>query len=644
MAKFLKARAYCNNEVAYLTWTLDAAIPGCLGFQITRIQVDTGERRILPTWVAFKTQSNPKWEPQDTSVWPVQKWGWRDLTLRRSRDSLDVRKGDFQVQYEIRAVGHNSPAGDRLPIVPTPDLPKYTGDPIPLFDCGLVITTNVVKVTNTFDRVSVAFNNGILSTQNLRKQMDTPDGKAPNKEAVKKRMNTVGDHLREFLAGDILPYLRSLFRSAEESDSQIHLALYELNDPELVDLLLEHADRLHVILCTAGSDKKNTWDITNTDSRAKLLAAIGPRLQNRMFNNSAHIGHNKFGVLVKDEKAWAVWTGSTNWTFTGLCGQTNNTLVVADPAFAKVYLEYWKLLAKDVIPDPVPLSAPNKSDQGIKLRKANQAPATPKVGALDTTVWFSPNTDATKSPKTRTCPADLRMVFDAMQAAKSTILFLVFNPGRTGTDPDGEDVNTAVAQAINLAKFKPELLVLGAISDPTAMPGYKTPPKKTPEEEAEAKKKPHVPQPAIFSPSGAPDVLMIRAAALDDIVGDFQKELLSAGMAIIHDKMIVIDPLSETDCTVITGSHNLGFKASYANDENMVMMRGNRDLAIAYAVHVLDVFEHYKFRAVQEERKREALLAGKKFENVVHRGFLQTADGWQDAYVTGKKGRELKHF
>jgi phosphatidylserine/phosphatidylglycerophosphate/cardiolipin synthase-like enzyme len=50
--------------------------------------------------------------------------------------------------------------------------------------------------------------------------------------------------------------------------------------------------------------------------------------------------------------------------------------------------------------------------------------------------------------------------------------------------------------------------------------------------------------------------------------------------AIIHDKIVVIDPSSD-DCVVVTGSHNLGFKASYANDENLLVIRGNRALAVA---------------------------------------------------------------
>ncbi len=127
--------------------------------------------------------------------------------------------------------------------------------------------------------------------------------------------------------------------------------------------------------------------------------------------------------------------------------------------------------------------------------------------------------------------------------------------------------------------------------------------------------------------------MMVRPAALHDPVANFDKELLKIGHAIVHDKVVVIDPMSEEDCVVVTGSHNLGFKASYANDENLAVIRGNRALACAYAVHVLDVYEHYRFRAVQEEIRREAELAGKSVEKAVGRGFLREDDTWQDKYV-----------
>jgi phosphatidylserine/phosphatidylglycerophosphate/cardiolipin synthase-like enzyme len=139
--------------------------------------------------------------------------------------------------------------------------------------------------------------------------------------------------------------------------------------------------------------------------------------------------------------------------------------------------------------------------------------------------------------------------------------------------------------------------------------------------------------------------LMIRAAAIRDLIGDFQRELLSAGHAIIHDKIVVIDPLSKDDCVVITGSHNLGFKASYANDENMLILRGNQALALAYTVHVLDIYDHYKFRAALEQQHRDAMLKGKpEPKKPIGKGFLQTTDKWQDLYFTGEKGQELAYF
>ena len=73
------------------------------------------------------------------------------------------------------------------------------------------------------------------------------------------------------------------------------------------------------------------------------------------------------------------------------------------------------------------------------------------------------------------------------------------------------------------------------------------------------------------------------------------------------------------------GSHNLGVKASYGNDENLLIFRGHQALALAYAVHVLDVYEHYRFRAVQWDRAHKGQTA---FE-----GFLDTSDGWQDKYL-----------
>jgi hypothetical protein len=620
---------------------------------ITRIHLDDEgnemERRILPAWVAFKTQSNPDWEEQDTSVWPVQKFSWRDLTLRRSRDTLEVRPGSFRARYEIVPVGKSVPGRKPVPASATSQPGKFRGKPIPLFFCGDAIQTNDIFVTSDFGKIKVAFTNGILSTQNLRKQLNTPSGQAPTKAQVEKHIGdpkNFNDPIRLFLAGDVLPALKSLFERASNEDGEVFLALYELSDPELIDLLKKNEKRLNLILSTAGSTqpKKGSgdpvkWDTENHDVRLDLMNLMDKRMHNRFFNNSAHIGHNKFAVLVIGGDPTAVWTGSTNWTDTGLCAQTNNTIILDSSNLARTYLNYWKRLLEDKLPTPKPLTAPLNSDQGKTLREANATPSPAKIDATDIEAWFSPNTPTLGTPKTRTVPPDLGVVFDLMKKAKDAIFFLVFNPGRT--DAEGDDVNTIVSAGIDFGRLDPKLLVMGAISDPTALPGYQQPQKG----QKKQKNAPKIPQAAIFTPNGAANVLMIRAAAIDDLIGDFQRELLSAGHAIIHDKIVVIDPLSEENCTVVTGSHNLGFKASYANDENMLIIRGNRALALAYAVHVMDVYDHYKFRAVLEQQKRDAMLAGKAApKEPTGQGFLDTDDSWQDPYIEGKKGKELNYF
>jgi phosphatidylserine/phosphatidylglycerophosphate/cardiolipin synthase-like enzyme len=68
------------------------------------------------------------------------------------------------------------------------------------------------------------------------------------------------------------------------------------------------------------------------------------------------------------------------------------------------------------------------------------------------------------------------------------------------------------------------------------------------------------------------------------------------GHAIIHSKVIVIDPFSP-DPTVITGSHNFSASTSSKNDENFIVVHGDRALAESYAVNVIAAWQHYRWRA-----------------------------------------------
>jgi len=109
-----------------------------------------------------------------------------------------------------------------------------------------------------------------------------------------------------------------------------------------------------------------------------------------------------------------------------------------------------------------------------------------------------------------------------------------------------------------------------------------------------------------------------------DDFGYWERELLKLGHAAIHDKILVVDPFSK-DAVVVTGSHNLGFKASYANDENMVIVRGNPQIAEAFAAHVLDVVNHYKWLYKLQALHRKGRLDDAWQD-------LAEDDSWQDDY------------
>jgi phosphatidylserine/phosphatidylglycerophosphate/cardiolipin synthase-like enzyme len=95
-------------------------------------------------------------------------------------------------------------------------------------------------------------------------------------------------------------------------------------------------------------------------------------------------------------------------------------------------------------------------------------------------------------------------------------------------------------------------------------------------------------------------------------------------IAIVHSKIIVIDPFSD-DCAVVTGSHNFSVFASEKNDENLVIVRGNKRLAQAYAVHINGVYDHYSWRV---------FLANGGNPDLVY----QSLDGWKPG---GSRATEL---
>ena len=142
-------------------------------------------------------------------------------------------------------------------------------------------------------------------------------------------------------------------------------------------------------------------------------------------------------------------------------------------------------------PTAAQLSAPNSNKQGAKLRSdnttSNKMTIATDGGDAAVELWYSPNTQsATKGTAT---PPDLNVVFDLMNHAQQAIFFLTFMPSVHGD-------TSVIAQSVTAALAKPDLLVLGAISDGRALPDDSAPtkPASRPRQSHRRRKRPRRPR------------------------------------------------------------------------------------------------------------------------------------------------------
>jgi phosphatidylserine/phosphatidylglycerophosphate/cardiolipin synthase-like enzyme len=556
-----------NSDVVYLWWTYPQKIKNCLGFSIHRIINGVEDKKGLYATVGFSIVNDPRKSPQTTDQWPIQSFNWKDLYAPHEKE----------IAYKI------------IPMIDTKNDWKCLTP-----DETLSIETETVNRTQKYGVFEIIFNRGLLSTQ----AFSEIERKGLNKEDLiseaKGLISEPNSEWRKRLGGQIISNIRSFFGQK----GKFYCALYELSDQELIEILV-NSQNAEIILSSSDS---------NVQSRKILHDAMESEIlkiyDRNMTSNS--IGHNKFVVYVNENGVpISVLTGSTNWTPTGLCGQTNNLVRIENEKVAKLYLEYWTKLRADTIN--------GTARQDLKLRtwcKTNGAKIQLKK-PYEIDIWFSPNTDKKTKPKVITpeaIPVDMNEVFDLIKGAKKQLLFLLFNPGTPSI------VDYIVKSAIEAKSHGKPIFVRGAVSDAQMAKKVTT---------------------NIISKDATlpPDKYQVTGvAAIPGKFSYWETELLKLGFATIHDKVLVIDPFDEINCVVVTGSHNLGLKASYSNDENMVIIKGNSSVAKAYSAHILDVVNHFKWRYRLQEKVKgvEKGLIEETLKNTWHD--LDETDEWMDYY------------
>jgi len=541
-----KLRVYTNEDDALLFWSIPRPIAQCRGFAISRRKTGPNGKKaedFLTNRMGFENEkmaARPL-EGQEAVVkpstdWPFQRFSWTDH---------DANTGDT-VSYRV------------IPVI------RNTAGQLELIESLASDWSSAKTLGATTDGPFTAFfNRGFVMSQFMSRYL------AQRNLSLKQFKETISQKedktIREFLSGDLRLTLLKQLRLALDEKTEIFAALFELSDNELIDALCALGEKAHVVLANGSVTKKKEEAAAearardeNEAARKQLKDAKVDVETNDRFISPGALGHNKFLIRTdKEGNPLIAWTGSTNWAPTGLCTQVNNGLLIEDAAIAQVYLDQWHRLRDAGSSFPKNLVAENSKPKQF----GEDAPGTVR-GA----VWF---TRAIKG-------VDLDALREEVQKAREGILFLMFMPGSTGLFS-----NVAARSA------EPNLFVRGVVSELPNGRGDESAVDVNLIDGAN-----HTPLHLdIVQPEGVKHPFANFAAEVT------HKQFLGGiGHAIIHSKVVVIDPFS-ADPVVITGSHNFSASASSKNDENFIIVKGDRQLAEAYAVNVFGAYAHYRWRA-----------------------------------------------
>ena len=292
-------------------------------------------------------------------------------------------------------------------------------------------------------------------------------------------------------------------------------------------------------------------DIENADGpKVRNRAAIAKAKIKALCQGRANgkLMHNKFFVLSKNGHPVAVWTGSTNLTENGIFGHSNLGHIVEDSDVAQAYLDYWDRLNAD---PPV----------GKPYRDANVAasPAPPAAISSSTTV-FSP----------RGSDLDSLNWYATLAAGAQNGLFMTFAFGMHKLFKDVYSQNDAI---LRMALMETD--------------------RNSPQTAAQDKID-------IQNIRNRPNVVVAIGNRI--VTNSFDRWLAELGQLTnqvhvrwIHTKYMLVDPLGANPL-IVTGSANFSKASTDTNDENMLVIQGDKRIADIYFGEYLRLYNHYAFR------------------------------------------------
>ncbi len=440
---------------------------------------------------------------------------------------------------------------------------------------------DVIVTINTEDEDdgehAVYFNRGAIASQQYAKRFENAEPDA----------NNLSDPRTKWLSRGLLEAALEFIEQAKNDNYSLKVAAYELNYEPILYAFKAASERgaKVEIVYEAGTQKVKgvVKETSTTEHNEESINKTGIRNLVTKRTKRPAIPHNKFIILEKNDVPIQVWTGSTNFTSSGFLGQTNVGHIVRNKDIAKKYREYWEQLKNDEEP------------KKLKAWNYKHTP-TPQEGVKEngTTLYFSP----------RKYSIMLKWYASQIREASQSLMF-------TAAFGVNKDLAPAIAEDEDFLRF---LLIEKKLSDKVA-----------PIIEAEKE--------VVVARGQTLGTKAIRYKTpgwkLDKWFAKEENFRKKGHIFYIHTKILMLDVLTD-DPKVYSGSANFSYGSLMNNDENMLLIRGNKRVADIYLGEFMRLFNHFYFRTIANK------LASKgEIDNDVS-VHLNESDEWTKKYF--KKG------
>jgi phosphatidylserine/phosphatidylglycerophosphate/cardiolipin synthase-like enzyme len=437
---------------------------------------------------------------------------------------------------------------------------------------GEAVEIRVTTENEETDQHAIYFNRGVAGSQAYTRRFgNRRPHEVPDREAWR------------WLSRGLFKAMLDFIGQADGARYGLRAAVYEFNQGAVVQSFRKAQ--------VAGADVKVIYDarqvIHATDpSKSKLQPAASNRqsieaagLQGCIPRTAdpRAISHNKFIILLDNGEPTQVWTGSTNMTDGGIFGHSNVGHIVRDPAVAKQYLKYWEKLSND------PAMARRAADDEIRPWNEENFPVPDTEPTEDMTVIFSPRPDLSALEwYTHRMEAAQTAVFLTAAFGVNDMFEEVFEQPRDYLryillETEDEDMAKLLLERNN------RIAVGNLLRGNTAFEGW----------------------------------LEEQRLLSEHLTG------LNSHVKYIHTKYLLLDPLGENP-VVVTGSANFSDASTRRNDENMLVIRGNKSVADIYLGEFMRLFKHFQFRA--------AATTGRHQLPEGDAGFLEEDDSWRTLF------------